>query len=105
MRNLVSLGTLLIAVAVVGCAGEEAQDACDDPSTVTTCEDDVTASATEFPRELLHSEDDTPVPSWEQLVRVGRSTAIRRILGHADDERGARARFESFSPSYRRGFV
>jgi hypothetical protein len=80
---------------VVGCAAPAAEP--------LTEEEDLGAR----PAELFHTDADTPVPTWDAAIRVWDGPAAAettiRILG--GDPAAARARFEAWEPTVRRGFV
>ncbi len=90
----------------VGCAAAPYEDERDE-SCADACSNDAAQTAAS---ELGHDESDSPVPTWSQGTRSweGSGSLVResvlRLLG-TSDENDARQRFESWTPTVRRGFV
>ena len=65
----------------------------------------------DFPEYLMHSEEDTPVPSWEQITRSAESGNeemtghIFRILVGKSDEQAARQSWERYPPGTKRSIA
>jgi hypothetical protein len=90
---------LCAALSLAGCSGESPEEDASGESGYTGA-----------PAELSHDETDTPTPAWDQAIRrwegddsVVRAAVLR--LFETDDESSARATFESWTPTIRRGFV
>jgi hypothetical protein len=62
----------------------------------------------DFPEYLMHSDDDTPVPSWEQVTRSVESgdremiTHVSRIIAGTDDEQIARKAWDLYPSGTKR---
>lgn len=65
----------------------------------------------DFPEYLMHSDDDTPAPSWEQVTRGGQSkneemiTHVSRIIAGTDDEEVALEAWDRFPPGTKRSIA
>ena len=101
-RALLASAVIVLACACSAPAGP------DDPAIASPAEEALGGR----PAEIDHSDADTPLPSWSQLVREGASPYapsamqehVVRILAPGAP-RDARARFESWPPTVRRGFA
>ena len=59
-----------------------------------------------FPEYLTHSEQDTPVPSWEQIIRGERMIEhVSRLLAGANDRQSARQVWEQYPPGTKRSLA
>jgi len=62
----------------------------------------------DYPDYLNHSDDDTPVPTWEQVTRReaapdgARLAQVARLVADTDDEAAARAVWDGWPGNYRR---
>jgi hypothetical protein len=64
-----------------------------------------------FPEYLMHSDEDTPVPSWEQITRSAESRNeemtghITRMLAGGDGEQAARQLWDQYPPGTKRSIA
>src|SRR2546423_15553003 len=62
----------------------------------------------DYPDYLMHSDEDTPVPSWHQVTRqsfapdAGMIAHVSRIIANTEDEQAARDVWDSWPGNYQR---
>jgi hypothetical protein len=65
----------------------------------------------DFPEYLMHSDEDTPVPEWEQITRSAQSRNkdmiehVSRIIAGTDDEEAARESWDLYPPGTKRSIA
>jgi hypothetical protein len=81
------------------------------PGSIEIMTRDESMPPADFPEYLLHSDDDTPVPSWEQVTRSAQSnnkemiTHVSRIIAGTDDEGIALEAWDRYPPGTKRSIA